>query len=81
MEHRLDDWLDQQDRDHKEANEPFVPPMPPSLTIEEIEAAMEARVAPRVIWLQWEGDEVTWCEDKINDSDVRYIAAPLIEDA
>lgn len=40
---------------------------------------------PKIIWLQinpgenemddWEGDpdEITWCVDKINESDVRYI--------
>ena len=75
---RLDNYLTK-----LEPEEPFVPPPPPMPSIEEIEAGLEhgARIAPRVIWLQWEGDEVTWCEDKINDSDVRYIAAPLIEDA
>lgn len=38
---------------------------------------------PKVIWLQVDpegmkpggemGDEVTWCSDKINDNDIRYI--------
>lgn len=26
------------------------------------------------IWLQWdEEDEVTWCQDKIHDTDIRYV--------
>jgi hypothetical protein len=32
--------------------------------------------APRVIYLQWNDppdDDVTWCVDEINDSDVAYI--------
>jgi len=46
--------------------------------------------APEVIWLQtgledgeetfdtsWEG--ITWCSDKINDSDVKYIRADLVK--
>ena len=36
--------------------------------------------SPKIIWLQWEehdfyndGEVITWCKDKINDSDVEYI--------
>ena len=44
---------------------------------------------PERIWLQWHGDadpdeagvpdpsDVTWCEDKINDSDTEYVRADL----
>lgn len=33
--------------------------------------------APRVIYLQVEGefDERTWCEDEINESDIKYVRA------
>jgi hypothetical protein len=44
--------------------------------------------APREIWLQWLGeyadapnnmDEVTWCRDKINNSDIQYIRVDMVE--
>jgi hypothetical protein len=32
------------------------------------------RKSPKIIWLQVDqGEDTTWCEDKINDSDVKYI--------
>ena len=50
-------------------------------------------IAPKTIWLQWYGDadpdeagepdheDVTWCEDKINDSDVEYVSADALATA
>ena len=37
--------------------------------------------APERIWLQWEdhAGESTWCQDPINDEDVKYVRADLIE--
>lgn len=43
--------------------------------------------APKYIWLQdggnydaamCSGDDLTWCQDKINDADTRYIRADLV---
>jgi hypothetical protein len=31
---------------------------------------------PRRIYIQWEADDVTWCNNKINDNDVEYVRAP-----
>lgn len=43
------------------------------------------KTAPEVIWLQIDGeaeqfqgwDAQTWCEDKINETDVKYVRADL----
>lgn len=36
--------------------------------------------APEVIYLQYAPDgETTWCEDKINKDDVRYVRADLVD--
>lgn len=42
----------------------------------------EGEAAPAEIWLQVDQespdiDDSTWCRDKINDSDVRYVRADL----
>jgi len=49
-------------------------------TVEErvaIEMADRAEHIPKRIWLQWDGDVdaegVTWCPDKIDDSDIEYV--------
>ena len=51
----------------------------------------EAKKPHDQIWLQWFGpdypehaeryfnDDVTWCEDKINEEDIRYIRADVAE--
>jgi hypothetical protein len=37
--------------------------------------------APERIWLQWEdhAGESTWCQEPINDEDVEYVRADLLE--
>ena len=42
--------------------------------------------SPKIIWLQWEehdfyndGEVITWCKDKINDSDVEYIRKDIYD--
>jgi hypothetical protein len=43
--------------------------------------------APKNIFLQWDGEtelsegQITWCVDRINDSDVEYILATELEAA
>ena len=38
--------------------------------------------APKEIYLQWSGEEdeiyITWCEDNINEDDVKYIRYDLV---
>ena len=39
--------------------------------------------APETIYLQWqdyEGEDVTWCVDKINETDVEYVRKDLYDD-
>lgn len=33
---------------------------------------------PERIWLQPSEEEITWCQDKINDDDVEYVRADTI---
>lgn len=38
--------------------------------------------AHKTLWLQWEGDgegEVTWCQDAINEDDIEYVRADIVQ--
>lgn len=40
---------------------------------------------PEILYLQcdedgWADDEITWCRDKINDQDIKYVRADLVKE-